>query len=115
VHPQVEPQLRRGVAPAARQRAVLHVHDQHTGPAGGGQQRREPRPHLRVHRQVDPEPAEDAVGLEEVALHVDQHQRGVAGVHQLGELGEHLLALDQDHEGQIAVSPPSMARCWPVT
>jgi hypothetical protein len=115
VHPQVEPQLRRGVAAAVRQRGVLHVHDQHAGAAGGGQQRRQPRSHLRVHRQIDAEPAEHPVGLQEVTLHVDQHQRGVPRIHQLGELGEHLLALDQDHEGQIVVRPPSMASCWPVT
>ena len=54
-------------------------------------------PGFLVHGQVDPELAEDAVGLDEVTLHVDEQKRGVRGIDELGKLGEDALSLDLDH------------------
>jgi hypothetical protein len=72
------------------------VHDEHAGHARGLEQAGQPGPHRRVHPEVDPEPAHRAVRLHEVPLHVHEHQRRVSRIDQLGELGQHLLALDFD-------------------
>jgi hypothetical protein len=70
---------------------------ENVGSAGALEQAREPRDHRRVHREVDAEAIEGPAWRAEVALHVDHDQRGVLGIDEFLELGEHILPLDLDH------------------
>ena len=101
VEPEVEADLRRRLARPVRQHR--HLDEDHLDACGpcALDQAGEPRDHRRVHRDVDAEPVERPAGRAEIALHVDDEERGVRRVDELLELGEDLLALDLDHSAAI--------------
>ena len=96
--------LRGRIAHPAGQRGVLDVNDEDAVAAGGSQQCLETRPGLRVHRQVDPKLAEDAVFINEVALHIDEEKRGMRGIDEFGKLSEDALSLDLDHSPSLVLT-----------
>ena len=71
------------------------------------EQPRKPWHRIAIHREVDPKLAEDTLGLDKVALHVDEQQRGMGGVDELAELGEDLLALNRYQRCTSRPEPPS--------
>ncbi len=96
--------LRGRIAHPAGQRGVLDVNDEDAVPAGGGQQCPKTRPARRVHRQVDSKPAENAVCINEVALHIDEEKRGVRWIDEFCKLSEDALSLDLDHWPSLVVT-----------
>ncbi len=69
--------------------------DDQSGRATGiSEQTREPWQRIVIHRQVDAQFAEHAIGLNEVTLHIDQEQRRVRRVDELAQLGEDLFPLN---------------------
>jgi hypothetical protein len=54
----------------------------------------QPGTRFSVHREVNPQHPEDTVGLDEIALHVNEQKCCVRGVDQFGELGEDLFAFN---------------------
>lgn len=72
------------------------MHDQHAGCGRLRAQVGDRRTHFAVSGDVDAEATEEPLGLDEVALHVDDDQGGVLGRDELGQLGEHVLAVHRD-------------------
>jgi hypothetical protein len=89
--------LRGRITHPAGQCRVLYVNDEDAVAAGRSKQRPKTRPGFGVHGQVDPKLAEDAVFINEVALHIDEEKRGVRGIDEFGKLSEDALSLDLDH------------------
>jgi len=97
VHPEIEPDLGRRIAHPVWQGRILQMHDPRAAGAGRGQQGCQPRPRFRVHGEIDPERAEQPVGLDEIALHVDHYECGMRGIDQFRDFGQDVLAFNGDH------------------
>jgi len=114
VHPEVEPDLRGRVAHQVGQRRVLDVHHQHSVPASHREQASQLRPHLGVHRHVDSQRSERAVGGDEILLHVHEQQGRAPRVGQFAEFCADVLAFESDQRPPSSVIPGWRARSSPM-